>query len=285
MVELIIALMVLTVIAVVAAAGVCTVSQGEEWVIERFGKYHRVLPSGLSFIIPFFDQAAYKVVTKDIVLDIPQQEVITSDNAVIMGNAVAFIKIIEPKKCAYGVVNYENGTRNLVQTALRSIIGEMTLDESLSSRETIKTKLKKMVEPGLLEWGIDLKTVEIQDIKPSDSMQAAMEQQAAAERERKAMVTRAEGEKKSAILESEGRLEAAKNDASAEVALATGSKEALQQVAAMLNDKELTMNYLLGQRYVEALQQMGNSQNSKFMLLPADLQECIRAITRKFGTN
>ena len=279
--EIIVAVMILFVVVVVAIAGVCTVPQGMEWVVERFGKFNRTLSPGLSFIIPFFDQVAYKVVTKDIVLDIPQQEVITSDNAVIQGNAVAFIKIHNAEECVYGVEDYENGTRNLVQTALRSIIGEMTLDDSLSSREKIKGKLKEMVETGLKDWGITLKTVEIQDIKPSSSMQTAMEQQAAAERERKAMVTRAEGEKESAILESKGRLEAAKNDAEAEIQLATGSRKALEEIAAAVGNKEAPMQYLLGQRYVETLKEMGQSDNSKFVLLPADFQSALRGLFGK----
>ena len=129
------------------------------------------------------------VITKDIVLDIDRQEVITSDNAVIMTNAVAFIKVTDPVASVYGVVDYRLAVRNLVQTALRSIVGEMTLDDALSSRENIKTKLRGMVADDMTAWGITLKTVEIQDIQPSPSMQQAMEQQAAAERDRKAMVT------------------------------------------------------------------------------------------------
>lgn len=274
----IVSIALFAVLAVLVAKGVRTVPQGEEWLVERFGRYQRTLPPGLSVIIPLFDRIAYKLITKDIVLDIDRQEVITSDNAVISTNAVAFIKITDPVTCAYGVVNFYVAVRNLVQTALRSIVGEMTLDEALSSREKIKVKLRDMVADDMQGWGIILKTVEIQDIQPSESMQQAMEQQAAAERDRKAMVTRAEGAKQAAILEAEGRLESAKRDAEAEVTLADASKKAIQLVRETTDDPNMPLQYLLGQRYVDAVRTMGESSNGKFVLLPADLHEAVRGV-------
>lgn len=265
-------------ILVVVAAGVRTVPQGAEWVIERFGKYKRTLAPGLSVIVPFFDRVAYKVVTKDIVLDIERQEVITRDNAVIHTNAVAFIKVTDPVAASYGVEDLFLAVRNLVQTSLRSIVGGLDLDEALSSREQIKAKLRDTLAPEMADWGVALKSVEIQDIKPSDSMQQAMEQQAAAERDRKAMVTRAEGEKQAAILQAEGRLESAKRDATAEVTLADASKRAILLVKETTADDSLPLTYLLGQRYVEAIKDMAASANGKFVILPADLQETVRGI-------
>ncbi|MBE8158552.1 MAG: SPFH/Band 7/PHB domain protein [Betaproteobacteria bacterium] len=264
--------------AVTVAKGVRTVPQGEEWVVERFGRYLRTLAPGLSVIIPFFDRVAYRVVTKDIVLDVERQDVITSDNAVIATNAVAFIKISDPLSCVYGVVDFRIAVRNLVQTALRSIIGEMTLDDALSSREKIKARLRGMVAEDMESWGVTLKTVEIQDIQPSPSMQASMEQQAAAERDRKAMITRSEGAKQSAILEAEGRLESAKRDAEAEVALAEASKKAIMLVRETTKDDILPLTYLLGQRYVDALKAVAHSESGKFVILPADLQQAVRGI-------
>ena len=170
------------------------VSQGEKWIIQRLGKYHQTLEPGLNFIIPYVDTVAYKVTTKDIVLDIPSQEVITRDNVVIIANAVAYINIVQPEQAVYGIENYEHGIRNLVQTSLRSIIGEMDLDAALSSRDQIKAQLKHAISDDISDWGITLKTVEIQDIKPSATMQLAMEEQAAAERQRRATVTRADGQ-------------------------------------------------------------------------------------------
>lgn len=263
------------------SAGVRTVSQGEEWVVERFGRYHRTLLPGLSLIVPFFDRVAYRVITKDIVLDIDRQEVITADNAVIATNAVAFIKASDPVSVVYGVVDFRLAVSNLVQTALRSIIGEMTLDEALSSREKIKARLRTMVSDDMQSWGITLKTVEIQDIQPSPSMQQSMEQQAAAERDRKAMITRSEGAKQSAILEAEGRLESAKRDAEAEVALAEASRKAILLVKETTEDDTLPLTYLLAQRYVDSVKDLASSENSKFVLLPADLQESLRGLLGK----
>jgi regulator of protease activity HflC (stomatin/prohibitin superfamily) len=258
--------------------GVRIVPQGEEWIVERLGKFSAVLNPGLSIIVPYIDKVAYKVITKDIILDVPQQEVITKDNAVIITNAIAFIKVTDPVKAVYGVVDFAEAIRNLVQTTLRSITGEMELDQALSSREKIKVRLKEMIADEAIDWGLTIRSVEIQDIKPSEAMQKAMEHQASAERIRKAMVTKAEGEKQSMILESEGRLESAKRDAAAQITLAESSSQAIQKVAQAVADKDGPMLYLLGEKYIHALDKMAASQNSKVVLLPGDLQEALKGI-------
>ena len=173
---------------VTLAKGVRLVPQGYKWVVQRLGKYHTTLGPGLNIIIPYIDAVAYRVTTKDIVLDIPSQEVITKDNAVIIANAVAYINIISPEKAVYGVEDYRIAIQTLVQTTLRSIIGEMDLDDALSSRDKIKAHLKNSISDDISDWGITLKTVEIQDINPSGTMQKAMEEQAAAERARRAIL-------------------------------------------------------------------------------------------------
>ena len=200
--------------------GVRIVPQGRKYVVQRLGKYHKTLGPGLNIIVPYIDSVAYKVTTKDIVMDIPSQEVITKDNAVLIVNAIAYINIVSPEKAVYGVENYILAIQNLVQTSLRSIVGEMDLDDALSSRDAIKAKLKAAISDDIADWGIILKTVEIQDIKPSETMQKAMEEQAAAERERRAVVTRADGQKAAAILEAEGRLEASKRPSASRTAAA-----------------------------------------------------------------
>ena len=268
-------------LAVLVAKGVRTVSQGEEWVVERFGRYQRTLVPGLSVIIPLFDRVAYRVITKDIVLDIDRQEVITSDNAVIMTNAVAFIKVTDPVASVYGVVDYRLAVRNLVQTALRSIVGEMTLDDALSSRENIKTKLRGMVADDMTAWGITLKTVEIQDIQPSPSMQQAMEQQSDGTTSRRRARPQGDGHPRrgrQAIGYIGGRrtFGISKRDAEAEVTLADASKKAILLVRETTNDESLPLYYLLGQRYVEAIKNMAASENAKFVVLPADLQNAVR---------
>ena len=254
------------------------VPQGSKWVVQRLGKYHTSLKPGLNIIVPYIDNVAYKVTTKDIVLDIPSQEVITLDNVVIVANAVAYINIVAPEKAVYGVEDYELAIRTLVQTSLRSIVGEMKLDDALSSRDKIKATLKASISDDIADWGITLKTVEIQDINPSGTMQAAMEEQAAAERQRRATVTRADGDKTAAILTADGRLEASRRDAEAQVVLAEATKAALTKVSDAIQDKELPAMYLLGEKYVEAMRQMGQSDNAKIVVLPADIPAAVRGI-------
>ena len=258
--------------------GVRLVPQGSKWVVQRLGIYQKSLSPGLNLIIPYIDVVAFKATTKDIVLEIPSQEVITRDNVVIIANAVAYINIISPEKAVYGVEDYELAIRTLVQTSLRSIVGEMTLDDALSSRDQIKSKLKLSISDDIADWGISLKTVEIQDIQPSGTMQSAMEEQAAAERQRRATVTRADGEKTAAILEADGRLEASRRDAEAKVVLAEATKTALERVNEAIQDKELPAMYLLGEKYIEAIHSMSKSENSKLVLLPADIPAAVRGI-------
>jgi len=265
-------------VAVTAWKGVRIVSQGEEWVVERLGKYHSTLQPGLHIIIPYIDKVAYRVVTKDIILDVAQQEVITKDNAVILVNAIAFIKVTDTVRAVYGVQDFAEAIRNMIQTTLRSIVGEMELDSALSSRDKIKVRLRESIADEAIDWGLTVKSVEIQDIKPSDSMQRAMEMQAAAERERKAMVTRAEGEKQSMILAADGRLESAKRDAVAQVTLAEASAKAIEKVAQALGQDQAPLYYLLGEKYIHGLNQLAASDNSKIVVLPADLQESIRGL-------
>jgi regulator of protease activity HflC (stomatin/prohibitin superfamily) len=258
--------------------GIRLVPQGSKWVVQRLGKYHGSLNPGLNIIVPYIDDVTFKITTKDIVLDIPSQEVITLDNVVIIANAVAYINIVSPEKAVYGVEDYELAIRTLVQTSLRSIVGEMALDDALSSRDQIKAKLKDSISDDIADWGITLKTVEIQDINPSGTMQQAMEEQAAAERQRRATVTRADGQKTAAILEADGRLEASRRDAEAQVVLAEATKSALTKVNDAIQDKELPAMYLLGEQYIEAMKTMSTSPNSKLVVLPADLPAAVRGI-------
>ncbi|MDO7565577.1 MAG: paraslipin [OM182 bacterium] len=263
---------------VTVAKGVRQVPQGNKWVVQRLGKYYTSLNPGLNFVIPYIDSIAYKVTTKDIVLDIPSQEVITKDNAVIMTNAVAYINIVSPEKAVYGVEDYIIAIQTLVQTSLRSIVGEMSLDDALSSRDHIKAKLKAAISDDIADWGITLKTVEIQDINPSGTMQAAMEEQAAAERARRATVTRADGDKQAAILKAEGKLEASRREAEAQVILAQASQTAIELVTSAVGDKELPVAYLLGEKYITSLQNLSASENSKFVVFPADIPAAIKGM-------
>jgi len=268
----------LVLVIVTISLGVRIVPQGSKFVVQRLGKFHKTLGPGLNLIIPYMDSVAYKVTTKDIVLDIPSQEVITRDNAVIITNAVAYINILFPEKAVYGVEDYELAIKTLVQTSLRSIVGEMDLDEALSNRNVIRAKLKEAISDDISDWGIALKTVEIQDINPSQTMQAAMEEQAAAERKRRATVTKAEGEKSAAILEAEGRVEASRRDAEAKIVLADASQQAIEKVTNAIKEKDLPIVYLLGEKYIDALKTMSSSSNSKIVLLPGDVPAAVRGL-------
>lgn len=268
-------------VLVTIGKGARMVPQGSKWVVQRLGKYHVTLNPGLNIIIPYMDTVAYKVTTKDIVLDVPSQEVITKDNAVIIVNALAYISIVQPEKAVYGIEDFRVAIQNLVQTSLRSITGEMDLDDALSSRDQIKARLKQAISDDIADWGITLKSVEIQDIRPSPGMQAAMEEQAAAERQRRATVTRAEGLKTAAILEADGRLEASRRDGEAQVVLAQASQRSIEMVTTAIVDKELPVMFLLGERYIDAMKQMATSQNSKLVLIPGDLQASLRGMLGK----
>ena len=266
------------VIVITLIAGIKIVSQGEEWIVERLGRYNRTLNPGLNLIIPYIDTIREKVSTRDIILDVPEQEVITSDNAVILTNAIAFVRVTKPEDAIYGVEDYRVAIINLVMTTLRSIIGEMSLDAALSNRDTIKARLKEQILDDVAGWGVTVKSVEIQDINPSPSMQKAMEQQASAERERRAVETMAEGNKRAAILEAQGKLEAAKLEAEAQVALATASAEAITRISESIRDKELPAMFLLGDRYITSLEKLGKSENGKTIVYPADLQAAVRGM-------
>jgi len=267
---IVLVVVVLILLLVTISLGVRIVPQGYKHVVLRMGKYHTTLAPGLNFIIPYFDNIAYKVLTKDISLDIPGQEVITMDNAAITANAIAFINIIDPPKAVFGIDNYLTAIRNLVQTSLRSIIGEMSLDNALSSRDLIKNKLRESISDDVAAWGIVVKTVEIQDIKPSHTMQMAMEQQAAAERTRRA-----------AIREAEGKLEASRRDAEAKMIMADATREAISRVTEAIGNNQLPATYLLGEQYVAAIRQVAVSNNAKTVLLPADLLGAIKGLFGK----
>ena len=278
MTSLIITATIALFVLVTVFKGVRIVPQGEEWIVERLGRYHTTLKPGLNILIPYMDVVAYRLPTKDIILDVQQQEIITKDNAVIVANALCFAKVVDPQKAAYGVENYTYAVTSLTMTSLRAIVGAMDLDEALSSREQIKARLREAMSEQTEDWGITVRSVEIQDIKPSPNMQAAMERQAAAERERKADVTRAEGAKQAAILEAQARQESAKLDAAAQVNLAEASAQAITLVKNAVGNDVTPAMYLLGERYIGAMENLSASDNAKLVVLPADLQEAVRGM-------
>jgi regulator of protease activity HflC (stomatin/prohibitin superfamily) len=265
-------------VAVTIAKGVRIVPQGEEWIVERLGKYHATLRPGLNIIIPYLDQVRYKLTTKDIILDVQEQEVITKDNAVILTNAIAFIKVTDPIKAVYGVTDFSEAIRNMIMTTLRSIIGEMTLDEALSNRDKIKARLREGVADEAIDWGLTVKSVEIQDINPSESMQKAMEAQASAERERKAMVTKAEGTKQATILNAEAQLQAARLPPKRRLRWPRPRPRRSSASPWRSAAEDAPMRYMLGEKYINAIGNLAKSDNAKTVLIPADIQDTLRGI-------
>ena len=269
------------------------VPQGEEWVIERLGKFHTVLKPGLNFLIPIFDKVQLRLNTKELIQQMKTQEVITIDNAVVIISAVVFYKISDPAKAVYSIDNFELAVANMAATTLRSVIGNMELDASLSGREIIKSSVAEKISDHLEQWGLSLTAVEVQDIRPSDTLQEAMEKQAAAQREKKALIMKAEGEKQasitkaegykqSLILEAEGKLEASKKEAEAKVALANGDKEAMEVITSQMKTGDAA-SYLLAQRYIDSVQHLGNSANSKVVFIPTDLKHSLEGLTGGLG--
>ena len=277
--EILIIVIVITIgIITTLYKGINIVPQGEEWVVERLGKFSRLLKPGLNIIVPYIEKVRKRISTRDIILDIPRQEVITHDNVVIHTNAITFIRVTNPRDALYGVEDFQYAIQQLVMTTIRSIVGEMTLDQALSHREEIKVKLKENIIDDVADWGVTIKSVEIQDINPSDTMQASMEKQAAAERDRRAIETTAEGNKNATILEAEGKLGAAEREAKAQVMLANASAQAIKMINNTIQDKELPAMFLLGDRYINSLEKMSQSQNAKFVIYPADLQGAIKGM-------
>jgi len=254
------------------------VPQGEEWVVERLGKFSRTLKPGLNVIIPFVAEIREVVSTRDMILDIPEQEVITKDNAILHTNAIAFIRVTKPQDAIYGIEDFRKAIQQLIMTTLRSILGEMSLDQALSNREHIKSRLKDSIIDDVADWGVTVKSVEIQDINPSQTMQISMEEQAAAERKRRAIETMAEGNKNATVLEADGRLAAAEREAKAQIALANASAQAIRMISENIQDKELPAMFLLGDRYINSLEKISQSDNSKFVIYPADLQGAIKGM-------
>lgn len=266
------------------------VPQGDEWTVERFGRYIRTLKPGLNFIIPIFDRIGAKLSMKETVLDIPSQEVITRDNATVTVDAIAFYQVVEAAPAAYEVRNLERGITNLSLTNVRTVIGSMELDEVLAKRDEINGRLLSIVDAATNPWGVKVTRVEIKDLLPPRDISDAMAKQMKAERERRAEVLtadgdkqasilRAEGRKQSAILEAEGRREAAYRDAEAREREAEAEAKATKVVSDAIAAGDVqAINYFVAQRYVEAFAKLAEAPNQKFVLLPMESSSLIGSI-------
>ena len=266
------------------------VPQGYEWTVERFGKYTHTMTPGLHFLIPIVYGVGRKVNMMEQVLEVPSQDVITRDNAVVRVDGVVFFQVLDAAKAAYEVANLEVAMIALVQTNIRTVIGSMDLDESLSQRETINAKLLNVVDHATNPWGVKVTRIEIKDIQPPANLVQSMQQQKMAEQNKRAAILesegirqseilRAEGQKQSAVLEAEGRREAAFRDAEARERLAEAEAKATTMVSeAIANGSVQAINYFIAQKYVEAFSELANSPNQKLVLMPMETSGVIGSI-------
>jgi len=270
--------------------GVKTVGQGTEYLIERFGKYTHTLKPGLGFIIPFVDRVNAKVNMREQVLDIDKQSVISKDNAAVQTDGIAFFQIVDSAKAEYEVNDLPTAMRNLCLTNIRTVLGAMTLDEMLSNREDINTRLLTVVDQATNPWGVKVTRIEIKDLEPPNDLVDAMSRQMKAERQKRAdileaegkrqsEILRAEGEKRGAILDAEGRKESAFRDAEARERLAEAEANATRMVSEAVRDGDVqALNYFVATKYTEALQAIATADNEKLVLMPMEASALIGSL-------
>ena len=313
-------LLIFGIIALIAVIyvlrGFKIIPQSETRVVERLGRYDRTLPSGINFIFPIIDRArevcqrdeivygdgsksavirsTSRIDLREQVYDFPKQSVITKDNVTTTINALLYFQIVDPVKSVYEIDNLPNAIEKLTQTTLRNVIGELELDETLTSRDTINSKLRAVLDDATNKWGVKVNRVELQDITPPESMRRAMEQQMQAERERRAKVLEARGQKEAMILQSEGEKESqinqaeaekqtqilkAQGEADAKVLQATAEAEAIRKVAEAISESKTDpATYMLMMKYVETLKEIGAGEQSKTVFLPFEASNLVGAL-------
>ena len=277
-------------VVIVLFKAVRMVPQGFQWTVERFGKYTHTMEPGLHLLVPIIQGVGRKVNMMEQVLDIPSQDVITKDNAVVKVDGVVFFQVLDAAKAAYEVSNLEQATIALVMTNIRTAIGSMDLDESLSKRDEINAKLLNVVDQATHPWGIKVNRIELKDIQPPRDLVDAMARQMKAERDKRASILeaegaraseilRAEGEKQGAILEAEGKREAAYREAEARERLAEAEAKATELVSNAIAQGDVqAINYFIAQKYVEAFKELAMAPNQKFVLMPMEASGVIGSI-------
>ncbi|MGH8372604.1 MAG: SPFH domain-containing protein [Gammaproteobacteria bacterium] len=265
-----------------------TVKQGYEATLERFGKYVGTLKPGIHFVMPFIYSVGHRMNMMEHAVDIPTQEVITSDNATVNVDAIVFVTILDAQKAAYNVANYITTIQQLTLANVRSVIGQRTFDKVLAERSLMNSEILKEVDEACNTWGIKVTRVEIRDIRPPADLLRAMSAQKVADQEKRAAIlkaegvkaasiTEAEGQKQAVTLQSEGRLAAAKNDAAARIATSEAEAKSTELVSKAIKDQgESAINYFLGQKYIDAIAKI--NPNAKIVLLPADFSSAVSGL-------
>jgi regulator of protease activity HflC (stomatin/prohibitin superfamily) len=283
-------LVLLIVVIGIIARGVRTVPQGYQWTVERFGRYRETLMPGLRIINPFIDTIGRKINVQETVLEIPAQNVITKDNASVVVDGIVFYQVLDASRAAYEVRNLQAAVTNITMTNIRTAIGALDLDETLSKRDEINERLLRVLDAATETWGTKVTRVELKDVRPPEDVQVSMAKQLTADRERRAAVLRAEGIKQAAILEAEGRkqaqilaaegrLAAAQKDAEARERLAEAEAIATAAVSKAVAEGDVqALNYFIAQKYVEAMSRIGQAPNAKLVLMPTDFASLVSTI-------
>jgi regulator of protease activity HflC (stomatin/prohibitin superfamily) len=286
-----IALVVLAIIVLaVISRTLRTVPQGYQWTVERFGRYRVTLLPGLRLVNPFIDWIGRKINVQETVLEIPAQNVITKDNASVVVDGIVFYQVVDASRAAYEVQNLQSAVVNITMTNIRTAIGGLDLDETLSKRDDINERLLRVLDAATEPWGTKITRVELKDVRPPEDVQISMAKQLTADRERRAAVLRADGIKQAAILEAEGakqaqilaaegRLEAAQRDAEARERLAEAEAKATAAVSKAVSEGDVqALNYFIAQKYVEAMSQIGQSPNARLVLMPMETSGLVGTI-------
>jgi regulator of protease activity HflC (stomatin/prohibitin superfamily) len=264
-----VAVLVLAVVTV--AKGIRTVPQGEVWSVERFGAFTRLLQPGLNIIIPYVDRVGRRLNVQEVVLDIPEQAVITRDNATVATDGIVYYRIMDPAKAAYAVQDMTAALTALAMTNIRAVVGEMDLDATLSGRDRINSSLLAILDGATEPWGVKVSRVEIRKIEPPENLIRAMNLQMTAERERRASVARAEGEKQALVLQAEGRRDAAMRDAEARERLAQAEANATRMVAeAATGAGADALRYFVAEKYVRAFEALAANPSSRLVVVPME---------------